>query len=103
MRKALTKKTGKELYNPPLIIDLTNMSVEGQQVSPTGYCENGSFPTSGRCIGGDTVTQPTQCSPGAGFLAACSPVGNSPDIGACTTGGNVASGCISGGTIMWPE
>ena len=40
----MTKKNGKEIYEPPKAINLSGLGANGQQVGPLGTCDLGNWP-----------------------------------------------------------
>ena len=80
----MNEKREHPIYEPPRGRDLSTFSVSGV---PLGQCKNGSIPITFTCeTGGNPEQDP----------AACWPVGNIPEQGRCTTGGNAVEGCVLG-------
>jgi len=68
----MEKKINQRVYQPPLAVDLSNMSaVEG--VKPLGACASGDYPDFA-CVAGDR------------FASSCVP-GGTVDTSSCNTGG----------------
>lgn len=81
----------KRTYEIPRALDIAISTLSGQKVKPLGFCASGSYPTVAGCAAGTTVNQPSSF---------CSPTGTLPSYGDCVGGTNVASGCVTGGTIL---
>jgi hypothetical protein len=83
----MKEKDKRPVYDPPRARDISASSVSG-------------FPVpQGLCVTGTALVYPIDCITGsAPVIGACAPMGLAPEWGPCTTGQNVAAGCLSGGT-----
>lgn len=80
-------KEKKDIYEPPIVRDLSGFSANGQVYS-LGFCMAGTNPTEKPyCTAGS--------SPGQN-IEACDPTGYKPHLTACSPGTDPASGCLAG-------
>lgn len=78
-------KKDRKIYETPLAIDLSQSSVNGQQLETRGICFTGTGP--GYCSTGNSPVD--RCSAGFGALASQN----------CQGGGFAAFGCSSGAGV----
>jgi hypothetical protein len=79
-------------YQAPRAVDLTSGAVHGQSSKPTGFCGNGSNPSS------ITPTCTNGAYPSSDPLT-CNPMGLSPEYGKCSAGGNPLHFCGMGSFV----